>query len=250
MQTRALVVSLHDVSPLTRNRCQRILEDLREIGIATTSLLVIPNHHRKAPLPEHPDCAEWLRQRIAFGDEAVLHGYYHQRPSRKKESLRSRLITNYYTAGEGEFFDLTTDAAAHLLREGRSLFKECGLCPPAGFIAPAWLLGDAALKAVQGQGFLYTTYLNRILPLSQGAAPEKSQSLVWSVRAGWRRLLSLAWNQLLFARLSDARVLRIGLHPPDWNHPAIRRQILSLARRALVRRQPTSYEHWVRSHCP
>jgi len=245
MQTPVLIVSLHDVSPLTQTRCMEILGDLRAVGVAATSLLVIPNHHGKAPLDAHPACAAWLLDRAADGDEIVLHGYFHRRVSRGDEGLGERWITRCYTAGEGEFFDLEEGEAVRLLQNGRALFAEVGLPHPTGFIAPAWLLGEAALRAVRREEFLYTTYLNRITRMDGGE--EMTQSLVWSARSAWRRVASLAWNRLLFQRLLRTRVLRIGLHPPDWEYPALRRQILALIRRALAHRQSMTYEHWVQA---
>ena len=81
MQTprRALVVSLHDVSPLTRERVAHMLDDLLGSGVERIPLLVIPNHHRLAPISEDAIFCEWLR-RVAQRHEIVLHGYFHLRP--------------------------------------------------------------------------------------------------------------------------------------------------------------------------
>jgi len=74
-----LVVSLHDVSPLTQETCTRILEQLAEAGVRQTSLLVVPNFHGKAPVREYPEFQQWLSSQVAAGHEPVLHGYYHRR---------------------------------------------------------------------------------------------------------------------------------------------------------------------------
>jgi predicted deacetylase len=243
MQTPAIIVSLHDVSPLTWARSRQILDDLAGLGIDRVSLLVIPNHHARAPITENPAFLEWLRAQAGAGHEIVAHGYFHQRSKKAGEGPWKKFITAHYTAGEGEFFDLTKPEADRLLRQGIEDFRMGGLSP-RGFIAPAWLLGDAALEAVRDAGFEYTTYLNRIEPL-HGAPPAFSQSLVWSVRAAWRRVLSLGWNRLLAKRLKDDAVIRVGLHPPDWDHPAIKRQILQLIRCALAGRMAFTYERWL-----
>src|SRR5881392_3325959 len=44
---RSFVVSIHDVAPSTRDVSQKILEALRDAGVRTTSLLVVPNYHNK-----------------------------------------------------------------------------------------------------------------------------------------------------------------------------------------------------------
>jgi predicted deacetylase len=245
MQTRALIVSLHDVSPLTWEKSVTILRDLAGAGVREVSLLVIPNHHNKAPIEGNTAFRDWLVACQSEGHEIVAHGYYHQRKQKPAESPLTRAITGCYTAGEGEFFDLSEDEAREVLQMGRRVFEWCGISP-TGFIAPAWLLGEDALRAVRTEGFSYTTYLNRILPLYDGAVATQTQSLVWSVRAAWRRQVSLQWNQLLFTRMKTHPVLRIGIHPPDWDHPAIRKQVLALTRSALAGRTACTYERWLK----
>lgn len=235
----ALIVSIHDVSPLTADRTRVVLTDLARIGVKRTSLLVIPDHHEKAPLLSDPSCCAWLREMAAEGHEIVLHGYYHRRQA-TKAGMASTLVTEYYTAGEGEYFDLTREEATARLRRGREEFTQAGLTA-SGFIAPAWLLGAEAEEAVRAEGFTYTTRLQNVKDLTSGTETP-TQSLVWSVRAGWRRTISLGWNAFLFQRLKSNPIMRIGLHPPDWDHPKIRRQILNLTSAALVEREAITYD--------
>ena len=42
----ALVVSIHDVSPLTREAVACMLRDLNELRVDRTALLVVPNYHK------------------------------------------------------------------------------------------------------------------------------------------------------------------------------------------------------------
>ena len=234
-----LVVSIHDVSPLTRGRVAEMLAELAEIGVERTSLLVIPNHHHKAPIVEDAGFCSWLRETAGRGHEVVLHGYHHKRPRRGGEWSQT-FLTEFYTAGEGEFYDLSTMEASWRLEKGRQELQTAGL-QPRGFIAPAWLLGENAEAAVKAAGFDYTTRLKNFKDLKSGRVDD-SQSLVWSVRAGWRRAASLWWNAALLRRLSPTPLLRFGLHPPDWDHPAIKRQILQLLRTALAGREAITYE--------
>lgn len=238
-----LAVSIHDVSPLTRDRTAEMLADLSRIGINRVSLLVIPNHHHRAPVVDAPEFCEWLRGQAEAGHENVLHGYYHLRPQTSGDGPWKRLVTSHYTAGEGEFFDLAKEEAAALLARGKADFAANGISAH-GFIAPAWLLGDEAEQAVKDAGFDYTTRIATFHDLKTGRADD-ARSLVWSVRAAWRRTVSLAWNKLLFEKLKNAPLLRIGLHPPDWNHVSIRRQCLQLISAALAGREAITYEQWL-----
>ena len=239
----ALVVSIHDVSPATRGRTDGILRDLAAIGCSKTSLLVVPDHHGRGRISADAEFGDWLRERVCEGHEAVLHGYWHRRESRDAEGILTKLVTQSYTAGEGEFFDLEKVEAARRLAKGREEFAAIGV-EAEGFIAPAWLLGADAEAAVREAGFGYTTRIATVADFVSGRV-HASRSLVWSVRAGWRRICSLAWNGAVFSSLKKFPLLRIGIHPPDWDHAAIRGQILKLCRVALAAREPMTYQQWL-----
>ena len=44
--------------------------------------------------------------------------------------------------------------------------------------------------------------------------------------SGWRRAVSRAWNAGLLRFLKNNPLLRLSIHPPDYSHPAIWRQIV------------------------
>jgi len=245
LTNRALVVSIHDVSPLTLRKTERILDNLKKIGCATTSLLVIPDHHRQGRISGDPAFAAWLRERVAVGHEPVLHGYYHLREQQSADGVFKKMVTQSYTAGEGEFFDLSETEARERLKSGMSEFTACGVAA-TGFIAPAWLLGDDAECAVRSLAFEYTTRIATVSDFKSGVV-HSARSLVWSVRAAWRRVCSLAWNRLLALTLRNAPLLRVGIHPPDWDHAAIRNQIMSLTSAALAGRRAMTYQQWLAS---
>jgi uncharacterized protein len=243
MQTppRALVVSIHDVSPLTCKLIFAMVDDIVAAGVDHTALLVIPNHHSKAPIRENPEFCDRLR-RSAQMHEVVLHGYFHSRPQ-GAGGWWDTFVTEFYTAREGEFYDLSEREASLRLERGKRELAELGLVA-RGFIAPAWLLGREAERAVRSVGFDYTTTLRTFKDMVTGRETI-SQSLVWSVRSAWRRMLSLWWNRLLARRLFRAPLLRIGLHPVDWQHGTVRRQALHLVRSALAAREAITYEGWL-----
>lgn len=240
---KALVVSIHDVSPHTRERVVTMLRDLRAIGVGRTSLLVIPNHHHRGLIAEDAEFAAWLRDCCRDGHEAVVHGFFHLRKAPRAEGAWKRIMTGFYTAGEGEFYDLDEATATARLQAARAQLETCGVAF-TGFIAPAWLLGKEAGAAVRRAGFSYTTRIATVSDFMTGRV-HKSRSLVWSVRAGWRRTASLAWNAGLFASCRSRPLLRIGLHPPDWDHAAIRKQILRITGAALAGREAMTYEGWL-----
>jgi len=245
LTARSLVVSVHDVSPRTQAAVDQILLDLRRCGVKRTSLLVIPDHHGEAPLDRDPVFQRWLLRQVEQGHEVVLHGYRHLRSRRKWESPQTRLTTRFYTADEGEFYDLRERDARSLLERGLEVLA---FLPemPTGFIAPAWLLCEEAEQAVAASGFHYTTRINEVKRLpDQSIWP--SQSLVYSTRARWRRWGSLLWNPFLFRQARDLHLVRIGIHPPDIRYPGIWNQLRKCCNHALETHACTTYGDWVSS---
>jgi predicted deacetylase len=237
------VVSIHDVSTVTRNRVEEMIRDLSREEVSVTSLLVIPDHHHRGQIDHDPEFAGWLRTLVAGGHEAVLHGFHHLRPQKENEGAVTRMITGSYTAGEGEFYDLSQVEAYEFLRRGREALAKCGT-EPTGFIAPAWLLGREAETAVRKAGFEYTTRIGEVIDCKSGEN-FSSRSLVYSVRAPWRRGVSLLWNEGLLHGTGGNPLLRIGLHPPDWDYPSIRHHVLNCIRRAVQNRTVTTYGRWL-----
>lgn len=241
----ALVVSLHDVHPGSQATIARILADLDQLNIRQTSLLIVPDWHGRFPLPRHPSFCHWLAE-LSRDHELVLHGYHHldKSPSEKNNAL-DRIIATHYTAGEGEFFDADVANSVALLSAGLQVFRQLHL-KTSGFIAPAWLLGPGAHAALRSfPEFHYTVTLRGVLDLHTHRF-YPSQSLCYSSRTPWRRLCSLLWNEMLLASLADNPLIRLSLHPPDWDYPAIRNHALRCARIALqAARKPLSYSNWL-----
>ena len=248
VRPRQLVISVHDVSPLTWPVVGAMLADLRAWGVGRTSLLVIPDHHGRGRFRDDAVlCRALERLATREGHELVVHGYYHRRPPRASEGGITRWVTGTYTAGEGEFYDLEEVAAAERLERAREDFATLDAPAPVGFIAPAWLLGEAAERAVRSAGFRYTTRLGTVTDYfaAGGRGVTRSQSLVWSPRNAWRRAVSLGWNAALARRLRGRGLLRVGVHPPDRSHPALWRQVERLVRAALRDREAVTYAEFV-----
>ena len=241
---RSLVVSIHDVAPLTRGVTERILRELGELGVKKVSLLVIPDHHHKGHIIDDPEFCSWLRERVAGGDEVVVHGYFHRRDQRAGETFRQKSTTRYYTAGEGEFYDMAGADALRIISQARQEFRHVGL-DPWGFVAPAWLVSEGTDRALRRLGIAYTTRLGGVFDYTRDVE-HASQSLVWSTRSGLRRLMSRLWNAHLFGRLETCPLLRIGVHPPDVQHRAVWRQIKTLTVRALETRTAVTYAGYLK----
>jgi uncharacterized protein len=233
----ALCISIHDVAPATWADCARLLEVLAPFGPLPLTLLVVPDYHGQgAALPGWYRHA--LERRLEMGDELALHGWNHLDEGPPASGPAEWLRRRVYTAGEGEFAALSTEAARQRLAAGRAWFAAQGW-PLSGFVAPAWLLGPGAWRAlaepIAGQAaFAYTTTLrvfHSFLPQRAVAA----SCIVYSARSRLRRAASLAWNA--FPRDRAAPLLRVALHPIDARHPALLRQAVRRLQDLLLERE-------------
>lgn len=238
-----VVVSLHDVAPSNQYVADKIISELANRGVRVCSLLVVPDYHHEGLFTKDRQFVSWLRGLEADGHEIVIHGYFHERPPGAQESLRDKFVTRFYTQHEGEFYDLSYDEALLRITAARDEFHTSGL-KPRGFVAPAWLLGQEAERAARDAGMEYTTRLHKVCDLRSGG-DFVARSIVYSVRRNWRRGFSRMCNATLFRLLRRNPLLRISIHPPDYSHPTIWRQITSLIERSTGSRTATTYRDWI-----
>ena len=238
-----LVVSIHDVAPSTQSSCDKIISELGRKGVRHCSLLVVPDYHHEGASMQDRQFVAWLRELERIGHEIVIHGFFHERPRRAHENLLEKIVTRFYTRGEGEFYDLAYDEAFRRIKTARDEFVAAGL-KPRGFVAPAWLLSGEGERAARDAEIEYTTRLRTVLDLRSGEI-FYARSLVYSVQNSWRRLVSLGWNATLSRMLHDKTLMRLSIHPPDFSHPTIWRQIVDLVCEMVPLRTPTTYQDWI-----
>ena len=245
---RWLCVSLHDVAPTTWPHCVKVLEAVREVADIPLTLLVVPAYH--GTCSAQPEFEAAMGAQLAAGNELALHGYFHIDPG-VPSTLSDWFRRRVYTAGEGEFCALSETEAAERLTLGRRWF-DANSWPLAGFVAPAWLLGSGAARALRARTDLqYTSTLTELIVLPEAYAI-RAPCLTYSVRQAWRRPASLAWNTLLARVTQRAPVLRLGLHPRDAEFKSVRRSWQRLLERALSERTAVTkadfIDHWRLQH--
>lgn len=240
--TRDWAVSLHDVAPDTWPACERLFALLEPYGVPVT-LLVTPHHHHGRRIDEDPALLRTLRARVARGDEIALHGYYHLDDAPPPRSPRDWFARRVLTASEGEFAALDANEARRRLRVGTRLLSRAGL-RPAGFVAPAWLLGDGARAALAGTDLHYTCTRDELYVLPTFEAI-RAPSLVYSTRAWWRRATSRRWNRRRLAALAAEPRLRIALHPAEAAFPAVLAEWTGLLTALARDRRPVLESAWL-----
>lgn len=236
---------LHDVAPETWRDYRAFVNFVDALGPVPMTWLVVPDFHRRNRLTDHGAFCRLLEQRLARGDELVLHGYHHlddaPAPRAPREWFMRRVLTH-----EGEFYALNEAEAARRLHKGMALFRQFGW-PLHGFVPPGWLLGEGARRALAASGLVYTSDVRRFRLLPD-FTPVEAPSLVWSARSAWRRGLSRMVSERMLVRQREAPVLRLGLHPVDMRHDYSRRYWQdTLVRLLAAGRMPRTKIDWLKT---
>ncbi|MDB5933858.1 MAG: hypothetical protein JWQ01_1202 [Massilia sp.] len=233
-ESRALCVSIHDVAPDTWADCVRLQQAVRAVADIPLTWLVVPRYHGRAP--PAPEMERALDALLAQGHELALHGYTHQDSGPPRAGLRSRFLRTVYTQSEGEFAAISEQEARHRLALGLVWFAERGW-KVAGFVPPAWLLGEGAWQALRAFPFEYTTTFSHF-HLLRARRALLAPSLVYAARNASGRALSPRVAGTMAALMKPARLVRLSLHPRDAHYPALVRHAQHLVERLLADRQP------------
>lgn len=239
-----LLVSIHDISPLTLESCRQAVDLATAAGVPVhaLTLLVIPCHEDRAPLDGHPGTCAWLRELDAQGAHLIMHGYSH-RMSGQSFSPRGLFWAHGFARGQGEFFRSDADEALQRLERGKAILQRSGLASATtSFVPPAWLLSAAARAVVRDQGFDCHEEIGGIVT-PQGL---RARRLV-----GWGSLNAIEasatrWWAALQIRRAESDT-RLAIHPADMTRPRTVASIRAALRTLLARSIPQSYRTFVQS---
>jgi uncharacterized protein len=239
----ALLVSLHDVSPLTLDDCQAALGLLRQVGLASGALtiLVIPQHEGRIAVDQHPATVRFLRTLADEGACLLMHGLTHRMPGRAWTPA-GIIRGHVFARGQGELFRADAAEATRRLEEGAAILRRAGLEQATrAYVPPAWLLSPEARQVVARAGFDFYELFGGIVQ----AGRVRARRVI-----GWGSLnpvevvgtAAYAWAQ---ARLPAADT-RLAVHPADMRRPFQRRAITSVLRRLLRGGRAQSYATFLR----
>ncbi len=235
---RKLIISFHDLHPGSWDCCRRFLERCRSYGANTLSLLLVPQYHGHPPFTENQAFVRWLNKVSERGYEICLHGYYHKAEN-ISGGFKDRMVANYYTNREGEFYQLSAKMAKQRVSDGLHLLKRAKL-PVYGFTAPAWLISNAARQVLIESGFLYQSLWGRVELLQSGASIP-APTLVYGSRSAPHRVISRAWIPFFYQWNRKDTILRLAVHPNDFRYPAIEDRLYALLQEALHTRTASTY---------
>jgi hypothetical protein len=237
-QPRILLASVHDVSPRFESEIDALVERLERSVDNRIAMLVVPNHWHASPIIPGSPFATRLRRWADQGIEMFLHGFFH-RDEARYEGAMDRLRASHMTAGEGEFLGLSGDEAARRIKDGRALLEDVIGRDIDGFVAPAWLYGEGALRALREASISLAEDHWRVWSPRSGETLARGPVITWASRTRVRLLSSLAAAAAL--RHLTIPVLRLGVHPPDIRSPALLRSIDASLKAGLKSRRPGRY---------
>jgi predicted deacetylase len=222
----AVHVSIHDVSPASKDQVEAALE-LCDAAGACPALLVVPDYHARSPLLDDASFCDRLRALQALGHEIYLHGLTHQSGEQYDAGsgrgrlawlLAQRLVSNR----EAEMADVSPTEGRARIEQGERVLREAGLRVD-GFVAPAWSMPRWLLPALAQRGCRFTEDHLRVYDPAGGRVTP-SVVLNWATRSPTRLLSSIAWCRL--ARHGRTWLpARIAIHPADMGVLAVRREI-------------------------
>lgn len=238
---RRLVISLHDATPFHLDRMRRAEAVFRDLGVAKIAYLLVPEYHGGYPCAESPEFISWCREVRPFQVDWHLHGYHHLEapeasgaggaPPNGGDAFKRKFLT----AGEGEFLALDAATQRQKLEKGREVFRKCLGADPEGFVAPAWLFNAALLPTLKEMGFGNTEDHRRMYQVQTGKSVA-SPVITWATRTVLRKYGSLVVCPTLARLWSREPVLRVAMHPFDFDHPATVANIRSVLGRVIRER--------------
>ena len=217
---RLLLASIHDVSPRFESEVDQLADLLHSHVGDRLAMLVVPNHWGGAPIIAGSPFASRLRGWAERGLEMFLHGFFHrdeQRQLNAADSFRAR----HLTAGEGEFLGLSCPEARRRMEDGRALLEDAIGRPVTGFVAPAWLYGVGARRALKQAGFAFAEDHFRVWRPADDAVLCRGPVVTWASRSAARQASSLAFAALARQALKPLQTVRVAVHPGDARVPAI-----------------------------
>ena len=237
-RARKLVISLHDATPFHLARMRKAEAVFRDLGISKITYLLVPEYHGGYPSAASPEFIGWCRETRPFGVDWHLHGYHHlEMPQTSGNGSAGAAAGDafkrkFLTAGEGEFLALDPEAQRSKLTAGREVFRLCLGTDPAGFVAPAWLFNASLQPLLKEMGFRFTEDHRRMYRVDTGSRIE-SPVITWATRTFLRKYGSLVVCPALARLWANESVLRVAMHPFDFDHASTVANIRSVLRRVM-----------------
>lgn len=246
---RQALISLHDVTPFHMKRLKRAEKLFSQWGVSKVSYLFIPDYHNRMANLTHNESEaykRWIHGKRAFKVQWMLHGYSHLElptPSDTEFSPVAAIKRRFLTAGEAEFLPLDRQMTMEKIKKGITVFESHLNSRPKGFIAPAWLFNNNLMACLKELDFLFTEDHHQVYLLAQDRQLQVPV-ITWATRTFIRKYSSIIFCPLLAHFWSNHKVIRIAIHPFDFDHPDTVTSIGKIIRKVVKRRQQLFYDYF------
>lgn len=226
--SRALAVAMHDVEPRSLRRSREIRDWLLERGVEQVTLLVIPAADLHPIGPRCPALVAWLGERVAGGDTVGQHGLSHRAAGRA--TWPRSVLASWQGGRAAEFPGLDPDETRQRVAVGLGMLRELGL-DPRGFVAPGYAYTPALRRTLRGS---FRWFADLFGVVSRSAGRIRAPALCLGSSTSFKRAASpLA---VLAAARAGSRLMRIDIHPADFDQPRHIETLEALLRLARGRR--------------
>jgi len=241
MPEQLVQISLHDIAPIHLDRMRRALPLLRVWGVKKMTWLWVPDFHRKGASHTHTEFVAFCKEEHGIEIEWALHGYYHLDVSTIDvgNSLRDRIRRKYMTGGEGEFLSIDAEQQRTRLEQGIEAFHQAFGEVPTGFVAPAWLYQPEFPKILREAEIRWTENHHGIMDISKNQFLH-APVITWATRKWYLKYGSLVVCPAIYARNNSAPLVRIAMHPHDFDHSVTVKSIAALVQKATTKRKQVS----------
>jgi len=244
----ALLVALHDVTPAHAARLARAEQLLSALGLTTVAYLYVPAFHGQAPAHDDPEFSAWCRARRPYRVEWFLHGYFHEEQESERRVRASTpahwFARAFLTDGEGEFLTLRGGSLQDRVQSGLLSMERAVGQSPAGFVAPAWLHNEDLIPVLQRLGMRFTESHFHVFDL-QTREVVPAPVITWASRTGLHRAGARACARVERRLWSRKPLVRVALHPSDFDHPRIVDSIARTIETLSATRRVISYREFV-----
>lgn len=237
---KRLLLSIHDVAPAFEGAVDRLHAHVAPAGGSQLAMLVVPRHWDSAPVTAGSSFAARLRGWSDAGVEMFVHGWTH-RDETKHVGQWARWKATRMTVGEGEFLGLGEAEARVRMSEGRALIEDVIGRRVAGFIAPAWLYSEGALRAAAAEGFDLAEDHRRVWRPRDDATLAIGPVVTWASRSPARAASSLAFAAVARGLLPLQDTVRIAVHPGDTSRVDLMASIERTVRAIVKTHVPARY---------
>jgi len=237
---RLILASIHDVGPLFLRETTLLVESMRRrLNSSRLAMLVVPNHWGLAPISEDKQFQAQLRQWSDEGVEMFAHGWFHKDDA--EHNWVNGWKARHFTNREGEFLGLDEETASKRILDGQVLIEDIIGRPIAGFVAPAWLYGAPAKRALEKSGIRLAEDHLRVWDPLTGQILSSSPVISWATRSWMRAQASRAFAAVARHALNRCPVVRLAVHPSDCTNPSVMTSINRTIETLKITRTPEHY---------